>query len=246
MSLVLSWASPCSSSSTSPRTATTGTSSRAEPAAPPARRPGHAGPRGVRRESGRQVGSAVPSSPANPGSGMRRSVEPPAITRPLIAILAPTGRPPPCDRLDRVDEVTWAALTAVLTALGAAWTWYAFRQPGRRLRAAGRRAHAAARRPLPDRDARDVHRDRRLGRRLGDHLVLNPVVWAGIVLAGLSVVLLGSSAVLRERRRPAARAAARARAGAERRAAAPAHEARAAVDDDLADIEAILKRRGIT
>ena len=26
--------------------------------------------------------------------------------------------------------MTWAALTAVLTALGAAWTWYAFRHRG--------------------------------------------------------------------------------------------------------------------
>nr|WP_184941673.1 cellulose synthase [Planomonospora venezuelensis] len=104
-------------------------------------------------------------------------------------------------------------------------------------------------------------------------LVLNPMVWAGVAVAGVSVVLFLVSGVLRARRTASARKAAPAASAAP---AAPAAPAAAAVrqgrpnavtqplpqrtpgaspkpgksagpagDDDFSDIEAILKRRGI-
>jgi hypothetical protein len=139
-----------------------------------------------------------------------------------------------------VDDVTWAALTAVLTALGAAWTWYAFRNRGA---ASGLRGAGLTLLPPAAWLTGTLEMFTEIGGSVADwatHLVLSPVVWAGIVLSGLSVVLLGSSAALRERGRggkpqdPKALNSGRAPRG------------EPAVDDDLDDIEAILKRRGIT
>ncbi|NRQ30466.1 cellulose synthase [Nonomuraea sp. NN258] len=92
-------------------------------------------------------------------------------------------------------------------------------------------------------------------------LVFNPLVWAGVAVAGLSVVLFVVSGVLRGRRpaggRPKREPAAVEQPGkagpAERKktpAAAPAPAVAApkarANDDDFSDIEDILKRRGIS
>lgn len=148
-----------------------------------------------------------------------------------------------------MDEVTWGALTAVLTALGAAWTWYAFRHRGA---ASGLRGAGLTLLPAAALMTGTLEMFTEIGGSVADwatSLVLSPVVWAGIVLAGLSVLLLGGSAVLRERQQggssprtpPAA-------TGAEERPAIGGQTPRSepVIDEDLADIEAILKRRGIT
>jgi hypothetical protein len=149
-----------------------------------------------------------------------------------------------------VDDVTWAALTAVLTALGAAWTWYAFRHRGA---ASGLRGAGLTLLPPAAWLTGTLEMFTEIGGSVADwatHLVLSPIVWAGIVLAGLSVLLLGGSAMLRERGRGGkpGDGAPRATSGtADRPAlggAAPRNEP--VIDDDLDDIEAILKRRGIT
>ncbi len=144
-----------------------------------------------------------------------------------------------------MDDVTWAALTAVLTAIGAAWTWYAFRNRGV---ASGLRGAGLTLVPPAAWLTGTLEMFTEIGGSVADwatHLVLSPVVWAGIVLAGLSVVLLGSSAMLRERGRglkPGARP--EGKPAALGRGSAPSREP--VVDEDLDDIEAILKRRGIT
>jgi hypothetical protein len=86
-------------------------------------------------------------------------------------------------------------------------------------------------------------------------LVLNPLVWAGIVVAGLSAVLFVVSGVLRGRRLSVGR---KKTADAPRQkpvqpsantAAAPKPAVAAkkpAGDDDFSDIEDLLKRRGIS
>ncbi len=140
-----------------------------------------------------------------------------------------------------MDDVTWAALTAVLTALGAAWTWYAFRNRGV---ASGLRGAGLTLLPPAAYLTGTLEMFTEIGGSVADwatHLVLSPMVWAGIVLTGLSVVLLGSSAMLRKRE-----------AGGKGGSTPPALSGGAAprdepvLDDDLDDIEAILKRRGIT
>ncbi|HYH34622.1 MAG TPA: hypothetical protein VD814_05670 [Nocardioides sp.] len=148
-----------------------------------------------------------------------------------------------------MDEVTWSALTVVLTVLGAAWTWYAFRHRGV---ASGLRGAGLTLLPPAAFLTGTLEMFTEIGTSVLDwatSLVLSPVVWAGVVLAGLSVVLLGTSAALRARGRGTAPTTSRAAGGAE-----PSGElGRTAADkgdpllgDDLADVEAILRRRGIS
>ena len=73
------------------------------------------------------------------------------------------------------------------------------------------------------------------------HLVFSPVVWLGIVLTGVSGVLFGASVVL------GGRGLGRVRGGAEPTPAVGGSRAPTpAIDDDLAEIEAILRKRGIS
>jgi hypothetical protein len=68
-------------------------------------------------------------------------------------------------------------------------------------------------------------------------LVFSPVVWLGIALAGVSVVLFVVSGMLR-RRTPSRRAVSGAPAPGQGRPAVSG-------DDDMAEIEALLKKHGI-
>lgn len=156
-----------------------------------------------------------------------------------------------------MDEVTWAALTAVLTALGAAWTWHAFRHRGA---ASGLRGAGLTLLPPAAFLTGTLEMFTEIGGSVLDwstSLVLNPLVWAGIVLAGLSVLLLGSSATMRRRglggkagdsdaQQPKQAAAPKDRAGLPPAAGHREPPIAPSDDPDLADIEAILKRRGIT
>lgn len=157
-----------------------------------------------------------------------------------------------------MDEVTWAALAAVLTALGAAWTWHAFRHRGV---ASGLRGAGLTLLPPAALLTGTLEMFTEISGSIADwatSLVLSPVVWVGIVLTGLSVLLFGSSAMLRRRGHggPPVGSARQTRAKqggvAPERAGLPRSSGRAepplapSEDSDLADIEAILKRRGIT
>jgi hypothetical protein len=87
-----------------------------------------------------------------------------------------------------------------------------------------------------------------VGESVGDwavDLVFKPSVWLGIVLAGIAGVLLGASTLLRNR---GADAAAPAGIEAPKLKRAPRRgRADAAIgDDDLGDIEAILRKHGIS
>ena len=147
-----------------------------------------------------------------------------------------------------MDEVTWAALTAVLTALGAAWTWHAFRRRGV---ASGLRGAGLSLLTPAAYLTGTLEMFTEIGTSVADwatSLVLSPLVWAGIVLTGLSVLLLGTSAALRARCRGGAPGALGPGEARDAPAGLPPSRGRGepAIDDDLADIEAILKRRGIT
>ena len=146
-----------------------------------------------------------------------------------------------------VDDVTWAALTATLTVLGAVWTWHAFRKRGA---ASGLRALGLTLLPPAAWLTGTLEMFSEIGSavsRWALHLAFSPAVWLGIVLAGLAVVCLGVSSTLRERGRGGPPAD-RQRRAADRSLPTPdrAGKGAPAIDDDLADIEAILKKRGIT
>jgi hypothetical protein len=150
-----------------------------------------------------------------------------------------------------VDEVTWGALTLTLTAIGAVWTWFAFRRRGL---AAGLRGAAFTLLPPAAFLTGTLEMFTEIGGSVADwatHLALSPVVWLGIVLAGVSAVLFVVSGTLRARQgdtKPgrelpaegSARAAGRGELKPSSRKGEPA------IDDDMAEIEAILRKRGIT
>ena len=147
-----------------------------------------------------------------------------------------------------VDEVTWGALTLTLTLIGGIWTWLAFRRRGL---ASGLRGAGFTLLPAAAWLTGTMEMFTEIGGSVVDwatHLVFSPVVWAGVVLTGLSVLLLGISGALQARgvgvkgSRPASVTDRGAGPGLGRgsgRAAPP-------LDDDMADIEAILRKRGIT
>lgn len=138
-----------------------------------------------------------------------------------------------------MDEATWAAFAATLTLIGLVWTWSSYRRRGL---PAGMRALGFTTLPVAAWLTGTLEMFTEIAGSVGDWatgLVFSPFTWAGILLGGSGIVLVVVSGILRDRQL--------ARGGA--RPAAPLNEAastRAPVDDDLADIEALLKRRGIS
>jgi hypothetical protein len=148
-----------------------------------------------------------------------------------------------------VDEVTWGALTLTLTAIGAVWTWFAFRRRGV---ASGLRGAAFTLLPPAAFLTGTLEMFTEIGGSVADwatHLVFSPVVWLGIVLTGVSGVLFVVSGALRARQPGEAKPRGKEALGSDK----PAGELKASgrkgepvIDDDMAEIEAILRKRGIT
>jgi hypothetical protein len=138
-----------------------------------------------------------------------------------------------------IDSTTWAALALVLTIIGAALSWVAWRRRGL---AAGVRGLAWTLVPI----AAWLTGTLKLAVNIVDdvthwasRLVFSPSVWLGVIVAGASAVLFVASGLMRKRVRP--------------KSAAPAVTATSTRQpkrrdddlDDMADIEAILKKHGI-
>jgi hypothetical protein len=75
-------------------------------------------------------------------------------------------------------------------------------------------------------------------------LVFSPVVWVGVVLAGVAVLLILAAGVLRARQGPAKPASRR--PGTASSTPTPVRGNDTAGDEDMDDIEAILRRHGIS
>ena len=148
-----------------------------------------------------------------------------------------------------MDDVTWQALTLVLTLMGGGWTWYAFRNRGI---AAGVRGAALTLLP----PAAYLTGTLEAGVRIvdvvvdwGAGLVFSPSVWLGVVLLGISGTLFFVARQLGARSqvsgsttegRPGRKT------GAPELADPSAGRGKPVIDDDLAEIEALLKKRGIS
>lgn len=152
-----------------------------------------------------------------------------------------------------IDSTTWGAVAFVLTFLGAAYTWFAYRRRGV---AAGLRGLAWTLVPV----AAWLTGTLKLAANIlndvldwGSRLVFSPTVWLGVIVAGVAVALWFLSGVLlargigtrgqaveggRAKQVPAAKPA---------KQASPTKRSAAQKDDldDMDDIEAILKRHGI-
>lgn len=155
--------------------------------------------------------------------------------------------------MNGIDASTWQALGLVLSVLGLLVSLVLWRRRGP---ASGLRGVAWSLLPL----AAGLTGTLRLLWEIGDavvgwalRLVFSPVVWIGIVVAGVSLMLFAVSAAMRARGVGAGRAQDSTTAGSElpgERSSTPATRSRraepAVQDDDLDDIEAILRRHGIS
>ena len=138
-----------------------------------------------------------------------------------------------------IDNATWQVFGLTLTLLLLVLSVVLWRRRGA---ASGLRAAAWALLPLAAALTGVLRLAWRIIGAVGDwavRLVFSPTMWAGVVLAGVAVVLYVVSGFLR-RRSPARRAV----EGRQPPVAGP--PARTTGDDDLADIEAILKKHGIS
>jgi hypothetical protein len=147
-----------------------------------------------------------------------------------------------------MEDATWLALTLTLTLLAGGWTWLVARKRGP---LAIVRGVAITLVPPAAYLTGTLEAGVEIGGVIGDWataLVFSPKVWAGLILAGISVLLfvltgflgrrgIGGGTPTKESKR----------AKPAESPALPAGKPGAPViDDDLADIEAILKKRGIS
>jgi hypothetical protein len=148
-------------------------------------------------------------------------------------------------------DVSYGVLALALTLIAGTATWFAYQRRGL---GAGLKGAGITLLPVAAYLTDTLRMFARVGDAIGDwatRLVFSPVVWVGIALAGLGVVLYGAGRAVD------------ARGGGQAPAKAPKQRRRdpeqlppsggpgagstpAPVDDDLADIEAILRNRGIT
>ena len=151
-----------------------------------------------------------------------------------------------------MEGTTWAALTAALTVAGAIWTWIAFRRRGA---ANGLRALGFTLLPAAAWLTGTLEVVVEIAGSLTDWatgLVFNVMTWAGVGLAGLALVLFVVSGFIRDRQLARAQGAGATGAPAgpsTTRRELPPTAARSRggspIDDEMADIEALLRKRGI-
>ncbi len=140
-----------------------------------------------------------------------------------------------------MDDVAWGALTLGLTLLGGIWTWFAYKRRGL---GAGLRGAGLTLLPLAAYLTRTLKMFGRIGDAVADwaaDLVFSPRVWIGVVVAGVAGVLYVAGRALETRKGVPEGKPKKVKGESPKAMNAPAGE-----DDDLADIEAILRSRGIT
>jgi hypothetical protein len=148
------------------------------------------------------------------------------------------------------DQVAWFPLCAGLTGFGLVLSWMAWRRRGV---AAGLRGAAWSLLPLAAYLTGAVEMLWRIGTAVGDWVsgfVFSPRVWSGVIVVGLAVVLFVISGTLRARAPSRRREVEAPRSQgqvtpSERRTVEPAKRKPAAPDDEFAEVEEILRRRGI-
>jgi hypothetical protein len=154
-----------------------------------------------------------------------------------------------------MDEAAWGALALTLTLLGGLYTWFAYRRRGL---AAGMRGAALTLLPVAAWVTDVLKLLTRIGDAVGDwaiKLAVSPSLWVGVALGGVSVVLFVVSGFLanrdigtKPRRAEEGKKAKRAAPKPGELPAAPPASAPldSGVDAEMAEIEAILRNRGIT
>jgi hypothetical protein len=147
------------------------------------------------------------------------------------------------------NQITWLPLCGGLTGVGLVLSYLAWRRRGA---AAGLRGAAWSLLPLAAYLIGIVKMLWRIGVAIGDFagsFVVNPGVWAGVIVVGVSIALFVVSGVMRRRRKGVEDGGQAEAAPAGRRPRAVSQPATgkavAPNDDDLGDVADILKKHGI-
>ncbi len=146
-----------------------------------------------------------------------------------------------------MDEAAWGALTLSLTLLGGIYTWFAFRSRGF---VAGLRGVGFTIIPVALLLTDTLEMATRIGSAVGDWVLdfaFSPASWLGIILALVSVTCFVTAGFLAERGVGGA-------TGEKKAATKELSKGKAAtrepvlsdVDPEMAEIEALLRKRGIS
>lgn len=149
-----------------------------------------------------------------------------------------------------MDEGAWGALALTLTLLGGIYTWVAWTRRGL---AAALRGAGLTLLPVAALLTGVLEMLTEIGGAVGDwavELALSPSLWIGVGLAGVSAVLFVVAGFMHDKvgtspRPPRAKGVEAPGKPAEL-AVGQAPKGASAIDDEMAEIEAILRKRGIT
>lgn len=141
-----------------------------------------------------------------------------------------------------MNDVSWGALALSLTVLGGLYTWWALRRRGV---VAAVRGAGLTLLPVAAWLTGLLTVFSSVGDAVGNWvtgLVFNPRTWIGVLVFFVAVVLIGGANLVARRTSPAPMSR------KERRAVGKGKSAKSqpVVDDEMAEIEAMLKRRGIS
>jgi hypothetical protein len=146
-----------------------------------------------------------------------------------------------------MDEAAWGALTLSLTLLGGIYTWFAFRSRGF---VAGLRGVGFTIIPVALLLTDTLETATRIGSAVGDwvtHFVFSPASWLGIILAVVSVTCFVTAGFLAERGVGASPKEEKpSRKELDKGRGTKKEPVLADVDPEMAEIEALLRKRGIT
>jgi hypothetical protein len=143
-----------------------------------------------------------------------------------------------------VNDVSWGALALALTALGGIYTWWALRHRGfaAAIRAAGITLLPLAAWMTGLLQVFGTVTNAFL--HFFTRLVFSPLVWLGVIVFFVAFVLIGASNFLTRHQDPAPEKPER--RGRAPKAVGPATRPDPLIDDEMAEIQAILKKRGIS
>jgi hypothetical protein len=145
-----------------------------------------------------------------------------------------------------VNDVSWGALALALTALGGIYTWWALRHRGF---AAAVRAAGITLLPMAAWMTGLLQVFGTVTNAFAHfftRLVFSPLVWLGVIVFVVAFVLIGAANLVSRRVDPKPTRAARRRGGDRPKSVKATSKADPLIDDEMAEIQAILKKRGIS
>ena len=143
-----------------------------------------------------------------------------------------------------MDDVSWGALALALTALGGIYTWWALRHRGF---AAAVRAAGITLLPMAAWMTGLLQVFGTVTNAFAHfftRLVFSPVVWLGVIVFVVAFVLIGASNFVTRHQRSEPKS--RKRSRDKPQAVGPTVRPDPLIDDEMAEIQAILKKRGIS